>query len=142
MTYQTRSDVPLKPLRQIQAQAVVELDDTGDLVAIHYEAVRTAGNTLSCQASAWLIDADGDPQATVDAAGVPVFSEFRHNASAAQLARLGCEALAGALTRLVLGEPADDVIPWPQDIRDSVSIRNAIAVARASGPLADIGAVL
>lgn len=144
MTYIVRDDVPLKPLnRDITAQAVVELD-TGDLVAIHYDASRTAGNTLSCHGRAWLVDADGDPQANVDAASVPVLTEFKHNATAQQLAALGASAIAQEVTRLVLGEPAADPapIPWPQSIRDGVSIRNAIVVARASGALADIAAVL
>lgn len=145
MSYTQRDDIPLKPLDAlVVAQLVVELDDTHDLVALHYVATRTNGNTLSCHGRAWLLDADGDPQANVDSAQRPVLAQFKHNASAAQLAALGADTLAQEVTRLVLGEPAADPppIPWPQDVRDSVSIRNAIAVARASGPVADLGAVI
>lgn len=140
MSYTPRPDVPRKFLKGIEAQAVVELD-SGDLAAINYNASRTVLNTLACHARAWLVDAEGDPQASDN---VPVMTEYRHNASAILLAQLGTETLAQELTRLVLGEPATDpaIIPWPEDIRATVSLRNAIAIARASGPISDLAAVI
>lgn len=144
MTYTVRDDVALKPLRVgVMPSVIVELD-TSDLVALRYEASRTHVNTLSCQAIAWLVDADGDAQANVDGRNVPVMTEYRHNASAVQLADLSAETLATELTRLVLGEPATEPspIPWPQSTRDAASIRNAIAVARASGELGDISQII
>lgn len=143
MTYTVRDDIALKPLRVgIAPSAVVELD-TGDLVALRYEASRTHVNTLACHAMAWLVDADGDAQANVDSRSVPVMTEYRHNASAVELAQIGAETLATELTRLVLGEHVEpSPIPWPQSTRDAASIRNAIAVARASGELGDISQII
>lgn len=133
MTYQQRQDIPLKPHPQVEAppQAVFELN-TGSLVALSIATAPTPAATLACTASCWLVDADGDPQAV---AGIPVLSVFQHAADVAQIQALGVQAIAAALRDLLLGDPPDDppAIPWGDQLRAQVSIRNVIAVAVAAG---------
>lgn len=150
MSYEAAPNVDLKPLTLEQqgqepesfTPGAVFLLDTGDLVAVHYSAKRTPANTLSCRALAWLVDADGDAQATVDAAGKAIVVDFKHNAPAQQLSALTANGLAATLRDLVLGEPPADPenppIRWSQELRDEVNIRYAIATARATGETIDL----
>lgn len=152
MSYTARTDVPLRllavmppahaknlPDEYFQPSAVFELD-TGDLVAFYYAAKRTPTNMLSCHLVAWLVDDNGDAQANVDAAEVPIVINFKHNASNQQLALLGASGLAAALRDMVLGEPVPEnpPIPWSQEMRDELNVRYAIAAARATGDTIDL----
>lgn len=133
MSYVLRTDIILKPHPAVPAppQAVFELD-TGALVALSIATEPTPSTTLACACACWLVDADGDPQAV---GGVPVLSQFAHAADAAQIAALGMQGIADALRDLLLGEPPADppVIPWSEQLRAEISIRNVIAVAAAAG---------
>ena len=133
MTYTLRTDITMKPHPAVPAapQAVFELD-TGALVALSIATEATPSTTLACACACWLVDADGDPQAV---GGVPVLSQFAHAADAAQIAALGMQGIAAALRDLLLGEPAADppAIPWSEQLRAEISIRNVIAVAAAAG---------
>lgn len=130
---------PYEPSTVFEPNAVYELS-TGSLAAVYYSAKRTPANTLSCHCVAWMVDDDGDPQSNVDFAGIPICVDFKHNSSAHELRTLGASGLAAELVNLVLGEiPSDPpAIPWAQEIFDSVNLKNAITVAQATGPIADL----
>lgn len=132
MSYILQSDIPRKPgIDGFEPQAVFALD-TGDLVAVAIETASTPAATLAFDCGAWLVDADGDMQAVH---GQPVATRCTHAAPAQQIATHGVQTLADALRDLLLGAPADDppIIPWSEDFRAQVSIRNVITIARAVG---------
>lgn len=133
MPWQLRADIPMKQHPKVGAppRAVFELD-SGHLVALAIATTPTPAATLACEASCWLVDADGDPQAV---AGIPVLSQFPHAASVAEITTLGVQGIADALRDLLLGEPANEppAIRWAEPLRAQVSIRNVIAVATAAG---------
>lgn len=133
MSWKLRADIAAKPHEQFGAApaAVFELDSRA-LVALAIATAPTPAATLACVASCWLVDADGDPQGVN---GVPVLSTFQHVADVSLLSDLGVQGIAEALRDLLLGEPPADppLIPWPEQLRAQVSIRNVIAVATAAG---------
>ncbi len=121
--------VPLKagPVPGVVAQAVYALE-TGDLVALSVQKSASNADFLAFAAQAWLVDEDGDAQAV---AGVPILRTFTHSADVSQLGALGVQGIADALRDLLLGEPT--AIRWGVGLRGSVSIRTAIALAKAAG---------
>lgn len=133
MTYALRTDIPLLPAAEHgpMPQAIFELAN-GDLVALLVTKSVTLATSLECVARAWLVDAQGDPQAV---AGLPVGTAFTHTADVTQISALGVQGIADALRDLVLGEPPG--IPWGAAIRAQVSIQNIITVARAAGTPVD-----
>lgn len=139
MSNTVRSDIAFKPLNGSDPSTIYELVN-GDLIAVHFAATRTSVNSLDCYIAAWLVDGDGDPQANVDSAGVPVLVEFRHNAPMREVTALGAQGIASAMLALVLGDTPTDppVIPWGDSILSEVNIQNAIAMARATSELIDL----
>lgn len=136
VTHIVRSDIALKPLNGTDPLVIHELPG-GDLVAVHFAATRTPINTLDCYIAAWLVDADGDAQASIDQ---PVLVAFRHNAPMHEVTALGAQGIATAMLDLVMGEVADPpVIPWGDAVRSELNINNAITMARAAGQIIDFG---
>jgi len=140
MSWELRTDITPKPHPAVQAppQAVFEIHGAG-LVALAISTTPTPATTLVFDAACWLVDDQGDPQGidhdadgTADA---PILSRFTHAADAHQITTLGVQGIAAALRDLLLGEPAaaPPVIPWADQLRAQVSIRNVITVATAAG---------
>ena len=138
MSYINRTDIPLVATFGEEPQAVFELDN-GDLIAVKFNAVSTAQNTLSCNMKAWLVDADGDAQ-QLAGTGREIVTEFTHNASPAQIMGMGLQGVAVAMRDLLLGEMPGETpsIPWGDQLRQEVSIRNSIAMAQAMGEVVDL----
>lgn len=134
-----------EPISVIAPDEELLLLDTGDYVAASCSAYRhehMGGRTLIGLVR-WL---DHEGGQTLDALDRRVLVTFQHTASVEQLARYGEGPLMRELLRMLLGESptlidGEPIILWPDDIRASVSIRNAIAAATNEGPafhLADL----
>jgi hypothetical protein len=160
MAYTARNDVPLKPFSRLVGQTqpvwvsdtpqvVFELD-TGDLVAMTYSSKWIPeSNTVSCRVVAWMVDAEGDAQG-VDPDGAigpeaqqPIAVEFKHNCPIPQVEALTASGIAAAIRDLAMGVPATDppAIPWPDEIRQQINIRYAIAAAKTVGEIFDLATV-
>lgn len=161
MNYAAAPEIELKPLPRIVGmtqrvfeqhlpQAVFRLD-TGDLVAMKFTTQRLPNNSVACTIMAWLVDEQGDPQAAIDDPGHddPILVEFPHTAPPEQILAMGIEGVARELRDVVFGAQVtsayfpggaenDPVIGLSKEVRDSINIRYAIAMARAAGGTVDL----
>lgn len=131
MTYTKRTDIPVQ-----SGEIAVELD-TGALVAVRCDRKRV-DQGLSYHSSARQIDAQGRTLTYPN--GSPIRTEFKHACSVERVDELTDSAIVREMLLAVLGEPVS-LIPWPESVLTSVSIRVSIAAAAVAGP-ADAGAVL
>ena len=142
MSIISRTDIPLKPMelgeRTAIPSVVYQLLDADAFVAVSFTSKTTIDNTVSCQIGCWLVDEDGDPRMLRQDLTAPLALDFKHNASAEQINRIGIQAIASSMLNLLLGEPVEisPVIAWPDNLRESMNIRNAItAVTAISTPI-------
>lgn len=135
-----------EPISVIAPDEELLLLDTGDYVAASCSAYRhehMGGRTL-IGVVRWL---DHEGGAVLDALDRRVLVTMQHTASVGQLTRYGEGPLKRELLLMLLGEPptlieGEPIIIWPDDVRASVSIRNAITAATNEGPAYDLADLL
>ena len=124
--------------------------DTGDLVAASIRTDRHA-QTNGMIFKAWVRVVDETGQTRVDSADNELEIEHHHAVDPGTLAQRSQTEVARDLLRLMLGEdPAThdvdgEQVPWMQlsdDVRASISVRQALAVANGDGGSLDVSDIL